>query len=215
MNQLRIVQLLVALSTLGATLSGVAASADQDPMARWRARVEAARLASVPPPPKGVRDMQWQQLSPAGWNPGQILTRLGVDSVQDSDPAAKAKMGEIRREWDNAPTVDLPPDGAPVRLTGFPLTVDSMAGLARTILVAPYYGACIHKPAPPANQMVVVSVTNAFPADFQQRPVWITGRLVKQTTPTPFGQAAYLMVDAKWEPYPLQKYPMPQYLPLR
>lgn len=208
----RLLLLLAALSTWAA--AGAAPSDHPDPMARWRARVEAARLATVPAPPKGVRDLQWQQLSPPGWNPGQILTRLGVDSLQDSDPASQAKMLEIRQEWDRAPVV-AQVEGTTVRLTGFPLVLDEMAGSARTILVAPYYGACVHKPAPPANQMVVVALKNAFPANMQQQPLWITGKLVVQSTPTRYGRAAYLMVDAKWEPYPYQKYPLPQYQQLR
>ena len=39
--------------------------------------------------------------------------------------------------------------------------------------------------------------------------------LVQQATPTPFGQAAYLMLDAKWQLYPREKHPLPQYQPLR
>ena len=206
--------MLLTISVAAASVGAAAASPNQDPMSFWRARIEAARLASVPPPPKGVREMQWQELSPPGWNPGNILTRLGVDSIQDNDPAAMSKMGEIRKEWDNAPTVPLA-EGMIVRLTGFPLTIDDMAGSARTILVAPYYGACIHKPSPPANQLVVVSLKNAFPVNMQQRPIWIVGRLVQQATPTPFGQAAYLMLDAKWQLYPREKHPLPQYQPLR
>ena len=215
MNRLRLFQLLPATVLIwAAAVGGAAAGPEQDPMARWYARVEAARLASVPPPPKGVRELQWQQLSPPGWSPTKILQRVGVDALVDTDPAVLAKMDEIRHEWDLAPTVALA-EGTVVRLTGFPLVLDEMAGSARTIIVAPYYGACVHKPAPPANQMVVVALRNAFPAHMQQQPVWIVGKIVTQATPTRYGRAAYLMVDARWEPYPYQKYPLPRYQPLR
>lgn len=206
--------LLAALVLCGAGTTGALASPEQDPMARWRARVEQARLASVPPPPKGVRDLQWSELSPPGWNPGLTLQRLGVGAMKDNDPGVSDTMTQIRREWDHAPPVSLP-EGTPVRLTGFPVLLDEMAGSARTIILAPYYGACVHRPSPPANQMVVVALKNAFPVNMQPYPVWIVGKIVPQLTPTRYGQAAYLMVDAKWEPYPYQKYPMPQYQPLR
>lgn len=190
------------------------AQTPKDPLAHWRDQIENARRLTVPPPPKGVRDARWNELSPPGWNPGQILQRLGVATLGDDDPRAKEIEAEIRREWDNAPTA-VPPDEAPIRLTGYPVFLAGGDTLARTILLVPYHGACIHRPAPPANQMVLVSFKQGLPRNMDNAPIWITGKVHALSTQTLHGRVAYTMLDAKWQKYPVEKYPLPQYIPLR
>ena len=192
------------------------ASADYnvDPMARWRAQIEDARRKTIPPPPKGVRDLHWNELSPPGWNPGLILERLGVRKMSDGQPGARAVEAEIQREWDQAPPV--PVDGmVTVRMTGYPIMLTPGDGLVRTILLVPYMGACIHKPSPPANQMVMVSFKPGLPRNLDTSALWITGKLHNLPSSTPYGRVAYTMTDASWQRYPVERYPLPQYIPLR
>lgn len=204
----------LALALLGTAWSPLQAQGYVDPMARWRAQIENARRLTVPPPPKGTKELQWNELSPAGWNPGRILERLGVEDLADNDPHVREIEREIRREWDNAPTVTRG-DDAPVRMTGYPIIMAEGEGLAKTIILVPYHGACVHRPAPPANQMVVVSLKQGLPRNIGQTPLWITGRLHTLATPTAYGRVAYTMTDASWQKYPAERYPLPQYIPLR
>lgn len=185
-----------------------------DPMSHWRAQIEDARRKNVPPPPRGVREMHWNTLSPAGWNPGQILQRLGVRAVSDGEPGARQVEAEIQREWDKAPTVPLN-DDTPVRMTGYPTMLDAGEGLAKTILLVPYRGACIHRPSPPANQMVMVTFRSGIPRNMDATSIWVTGKIYALAAPTPYGRVAYTMPDAQWQKYPVEKYPLPQYIPLR
>ena len=185
-----------------------------DPMAHWRAQIEDARRKSVPAPPRGVREMHWNSLSPAGWNPGQILQRLGVRDLSDGDPAAKQVEAEIQREWDQAPTVPLTQD-TPVRMTGYPILLSDGDGLVRTILLVPYRGACIHRPSPPANQMVMVTFKSGIPRNMDTTAIWVTGKIYPLAAPTQYGRVAYTMLEAQWQKYPIEKYPLPQYIPLR
>ena len=126
----------------------------------------------------------------------------------------KDVQAEIRREWDNAPTVP-PPDDAPIRLTGFPVLLENSGGLAKSILLVPYYGAGIHRPSPPANQMVMVYFKHGLPRNLGQSPIWITGRMYPLAASTAHGRVGYTMPDAKWQKFPVDKYPLPQYIPLR
>lgn len=185
-----------------------------DPMARWRAQIEDARRKTIPPPPKGVRELHWNDLSPPGWNPGQILQRLGVRKMSDGDPGARKLEAEIQREWDLAPTVALEVL-TPVRMTGYPILLTPGEGLARSILLVPYFGACIHKPSPPANQMVMVSFKSGLPRNMDTTALWVTGRIHVLASPTPYGRVGYTMTEASWLRYPVDKYPLPQYVPLR
>ena len=206
--------LLTAASLLCASWAGAMDQPPQDPLTHWRTHIEAARLKTVPPPAKGVRETRWNELSPPGWNPGKILQRLGVAEVDDGDPGAKDVQAEIRREWDNAPTVP-PPDDAPIRLTGFPVLLENSGGLAKSIILVPYYGAGIHRPSPPANQMVMVYFKHGLPRNLGQSPIWISGRMYPLAASTAHGRVGYTMPDAKWQKFPVDKYPLPQYIPLR
>ena len=179
-----------------------------------RARVEAARLLSVPKPPPGVRELRWQELSPPGFNPGRYLEELDIAALSDSDPRAAQALEKIRRVWDAAPAVRFA-DDHPVRLTGYPILLEPGQGLSRAILLVPYYGACIHRPAPPANQMVMVVLKNPMPRNMDHLPVWIMGRIYPASTSTQHGRVAYTITEGTWVKYPHEKYPMPQYVPLR
>ena len=186
----------------------------QNAVENMRARVEAARLLSVPKPPPGVRDMRWHELSPPGFNPGRVLDEQNIKELSDSDPRAVQALERIQREWDEAPSVVFDND-RPVRLTGFPIMLDRGEGLSRAILLVPYYGACIHRPSPPANQMVLVVLKNPMPRNMDHLPVWVLGRIYAARTATQFGKAAYTVTEGTWIKYPYEKYPMPQYVPLR
>jgi len=179
-----------------------------------RARVEAARQLSIPKPPPGVRDLRWNELSPPGWNPGHFLQELDLGKLGDSDPRAVQAMTKVRQEWDAAPAVTFADDG-PVRLTGFPILLDPGQGLSRAILLVPYYGACIHRPSPPANQMVMVVLKNGLPRNMDGLPIWVLGRIYTARNNTQYGKVAYTVTEGSWIKYPLDKYPMPQYIALR
>ncbi len=181
-----------------------------DVAAALRAHSEEMRRLSVPPPAAGRRDMPWRDLSPPDWNPRAVLERLRVDTLEDGDPRAPALMAEIRRTWDRAPALRSL-DRAGVRLTGFPVMLDDGTQDTHTILLAPYYGACVHAPTPAANQMVHVRLQQPLPREMYQYPIWVEGTLRVRSTTTRHGRVVYAMEQAQWKPYPFRQYPMPQY----
>ena len=203
-----------SLAMLGAGRLCATETPAQSAVENMRARVEAARLLSVPKPPPGVRDLQWNTLSPPGFNPGKYLQELDIARIGDSDPRAVQAMAKIKRVWDEAPAVSFA-DDQPVRLTGFPILLEPGQGVSRAILLVPYYGACIHRPSPPANQMVMVVLKNPMPRNMDHLPVWVLGRIYPARTATQYGKVAYTITEGTWIQYPYDKYPMPQYVPLR
>lgn len=186
---------------------------DSEPMGRWREQIDNARRLAVPPPPKGVRDVQWEELSPRGWNPGKIMQRLGVSKVSATDPQYRDVETEILREWDRAPTVAIA-DTNPIRLTGYSIILGEGQGLVKTIILVPYHGHGIHRPPAPANQRVMVSLKHGLPRNMGETPIWVTGQIHPLGAPTLAGWVGYTMTDATWQKFPVSQYPLPRYNPL-
>lgn len=87
-------------------------------------------------------------------------------------------------------------EGELVRIPGYlvPLRVNER-GDAETFFLVPYFGACIHVPPPPPNQMVHVTFSGGLPADAIYIPYWVTGELEIETTANELGVATYA-IDA-------------------
>lgn len=190
--------------------AGQTVTLSPDVVAALRAHAEAMRMAAFPPPPPNVRELQWSELSPRGYRPQIILDRLGVDRLTDDDAKSHSILAEVRHEWQQAPSIQLAPDGL-VRVAGFAVMLDEGTAPVRKVLLVPYYGACIHSPPPPVNQEVLVTLDQPLPRNMYQFPIWITGQVKIKVGSTQHGRVLYQMSNAKWEPYPYPKYPMPMY----
>lgn len=91
-------------------------------------------------------------------------------------------------------------NGKEIRLPGFmvPLDINQMSEVKEFLLV-PYFGACIHVPPPPPNQIVYVSSEEAV--QFGWEPVWVEGVLETKRNMNAVGSTAYSLRLAKLEPY--------------
>ena len=79
--------------------------------------------------------------------------------------------------WDfTQPVEDL--DGQFVKLPGFVVPLESdEGGMLKEFLLVPYYGACIHTPAPPPNQIVYVTLDEPYDLTDIWNAYWITGTI--------------------------------------
>jgi uncharacterized protein len=151
-------------------------------------------------PPPGVRDLKWEELMPAGWNPRQAIDRLNLKNVGDNDPRANELLAEVRAEWDRAPVVKKLA-GQKVRLPGYIVGLEGDGEGVREFLLVPYFGACIHVPAPPSNQIVHVFADRSVPDALLYEAVWITGVIELEQVDTALGSAGYRIRQATVEPY--------------
>ncbi len=93
-------------------------------------------------------------------------------------------------------------DGQLVRLPGFIVPLDiGRDGLVTEFFLVPYFGACIHVPPPPPNQIVYVRMAKGIALDSIYDAYWITGRLRLQNKTTRLGAAAYHLAGEKVEIY--------------
>lgn len=93
-------------------------------------------------------------------------------------------------------------EGKNVRVPGFivPLELDAQGKVTEFFLV-PYFGACIHVPPPPPNQMLYVTVQKGITLDSMYAAYWVTGKLSTKTKQTKLGAAAYTLTASELEEY--------------
>jgi hypothetical protein len=93
-------------------------------------------------------------------------------------------------------------DGRVIRLPGYIVPLDDFAEAVTEFLLVPYFGACIHMPPPPPNQMVHVKVGGgSHRAASWARPVWVEGRLAVRAVTSPYGVVAYQLRAERITPY--------------
>lgn len=66
-------------------------------------------------------------------------------------------------------------DGQKVRLPGFMVPLGGDENKVTEFLLVPYFGACMHTPPPPTNQIVYVNYPKGVHPDMLYDPVWIEG----------------------------------------
>lgn len=94
-------------------------------------------------------------------------------------------------------------DGERVKIPGFVVPLELDGASVNEFLLVPYFGACIHVPPPPANQMVHVKTTDGVQLGHKmQDPVWITGELSIQIVNSFYGPSGFLIKNMEaMEPY--------------
>jgi len=164
-------------------------------------RLEAGK-ADKPAPKDGgrYREVKWDELISPSWNPEAIIKSLNLGMMLDSDPRANAALEKLRQEWDNAPG-NPALNGAEVRIPGFVVPLEREGNALREFLLVPYFGACIHVPPPPANQIVHVVSAKPIPGTATMDAVWVSGKLGLFPSKTLMGNASYRLQAAAVEPY--------------
>ena len=172
--------------------------------ARWVAIATCAAalvLPGVSAAAPGPVATSWQSLLPPDWDPQQVLAGFALDRLDDGDPAAEAVLTKLRVVFDAAPA-NPRMDQQTVRIWGYLMPLEVDRDQIREFLLVPYFGACVHEPAPPANQ--VIRVVPALPlaqADRGTSAVWVTGRLSLDRMRSKLGVAAYRINAERVEAY--------------
>ncbi|PXX93504.1 DUF3299 domain-containing protein [Marinobacter vulgaris] len=93
-------------------------------------------------------------------------------------------------------------EGKSGRIPGFvvPLKTTQDMRILEFFLV-PYYGACIHVPPPPPNQIIHVKYKEGFKLEALYDPVWIEGTLQIDRTENDIASSSYSIVADNVTPY--------------
>lgn len=154
----------------------------------------------APAPADGFREIDWQALVPADWNPRSALEGLELSQLQDGDPRAIEALRKLQETWRNAPASQAM-DGARIKIPGFIVPLDARKDQLKEFLLVPYYGACIHVPPPPSNQVIHVVSAEPLKGMRTMDAVWVSGTLAVERSETSEASASYRLVPSRVEPY--------------
>ncbi len=146
------------------------------------------------------RELDWTELMPADYQPDMLLADEDVGQLDDADPRAAELLMKLQKLWRDAPVVRAL-DGAEIRLPGFAIPLDTDTQTAKSFILVPYYGACIHTPPPPSNQIVLVRAPQGARIEEAFAMVWVTGRLRVEAQQTDVAHAGYTLDASSVEPY--------------
>lgn len=150
--------------------------------------------------PAAVKTVSWESLLPPNWDPMKEFRGLDLQGLTDGDPRANELMAKMRKSWDNAP-VNAALVGQQVRIPGFVVPLEEGKDGLKEFLLVPYFGACIHSPPPPSNQIIHVLPRSVAKAYRSMDTVWITGTLTSVQTDSFMGAASWRMEATSVAPY--------------
>lgn len=144
-------------------------------------------LKAAPP-----KEIFWEDLIPKG--------HVQV-SNQDAANHEGADQNWVQPDL-NAPVVTSL-NGQSVSLPGFVVPLEGDSETITEFLLVPYFGACIHVPPPPPNQIVHVKIKNGVPIDSLYDAITVTGIIKVETWKGELAQTGYTMQAVGVAPFQL------------
>jgi len=89
-----------------------------------------------------------------------------------------------------------------IRIPGYVVPLDfNAANEYKEFLLVPYFGACLHTPPPPPNQIIFVTANPAVKVPDIQEPFWLEGRMSTGKFTSDLASTAYEVQLSKLEAY--------------
>ena len=140
-------------------------------------------------------------------NPPEFLSDIADGSQQDtieslSNMATKNKQELRYQQALNSTKVVKTYENKPIRLPGFvvPLQSDEQQRVTEFFIV-PYFGACLHMPPPPPNQIVYAKLEKGIDVENLYDAFWFEGVLKIETMQNELGTSTYRLQLDQVIPY--------------
>ncbi len=156
--------------------------------------------------------IQWTDLLPQDEvdilsNPPSYINDIEDGSAEDqlNSPMNNSIVVEMEDRYQQAlvsTRVKSEMDGRAVRIPGFivPIEFNGEQTITEFFLV-PYFGACLHMPPPPPNQIIYVKSAEGLKLEALYYPFWISGDLKASMVENDMATAAYSMEMNNYEAY--------------
>ncbi|MFC3094461.1 DUF3299 domain-containing protein [Alteromonas sediminis] len=158
------------------------------------------------------QEVEWTALMPPEdleilMDPPDFLLNIvdGSDADNLDALAERAESDEKARRFKEALKSDKVVselDGKKIRIPGFvvPLETNEDRDVVAFFIV-PYFGACLHLPPPPPNQILYASWPEGLTVEELSVPMWFEGTVKIETQENETGKSAYSIAIANVEPY--------------
>ncbi|MBU1330224.1 MAG: DUF3299 domain-containing protein [Gammaproteobacteria bacterium] len=149
-----------------------------------------------------VRELNWSDLVP----PDAPVEAPQAAPIHDLSQLADAlsEAGPAALQQSPAAPVVKALDGQAVKLPGYIVPLDvTDEGRVTEFLLVPYFGACIHVPPPPSNQIVHVQAELGVLLDALYQPFWVEGPLKVEHSSSELAEVGYQMQADKIYAYEL------------
>ena len=155
---------------------------------------------------EGYKTIEWNDLMPDPWvkeMTKEMAALSKMSYLQDTSDEASKAMNAMRKKLDDAPIVKTQLNKK-IRIPGYAVQLDAERSEKREFLLVPYFGACIHTPPPPANQIVLVRPTAQ--SKIKKMPesmdvLWVEGELKEGRVSTSQGVSGYMLEAISIAPY--------------
>ena len=158
-----------------------------------RARLLLLLIALLTGDALAARALRWPELIPRTLADRPIVPPPINHSGFGGDLAQLSPWGDLT--YDEMLVADL--DGIDVEISGFVVPLDmSDDDRVREFLLVPYFGACVHVPPPPPNQVILVRSTEGLAAERIYEAWTVRGVIKVDATQSAMAAAGYL-IDAQ------------------
>ncbi|SEQ43292.1 hypothetical protein SAMN03080615_01529 [Amphritea atlantica] len=149
---------------------------------------------------EAVETIDWDLLMPEDYSPMAVFDTSQFSSLDDYDPMAEIKLKAMMEALSSAPVVK-EMDGRMIRIPGFVVPLVEEGQSVTEFFLVPYFGACIHVPPPPSNQIIHVTFEPGVNVENLYDAIWVVGKLSVETTIHQMGTSGYTMDAFKIEAY--------------
>jgi hypothetical protein len=185
--------LVVALATFSSTIfaqSGDSISAEETQFqtVEWVDLIPPEVLEILLNPPAYISEIK------DGSPEDQITSQISNATLEEEEDVYQRALAST--------DVNTELDGQSVRIPGFvvPLEFDEAQTISQFFLV-PYFGACLHMPPPPPNQIILVDAPAGVQMAALYEPFWIEGQISTTVSENDMAKSAYAMQLHRLTPY--------------
>ncbi len=146
--------------------------------------------------PNVYQEITWHDLIDHDQNqPYNYFSNMNLTNINDADPIAQEMLAELLEEWANAP-VNESLNQKLLSISGYVVPIEWTSDLLLTeFLLVPYFGACIHSPPPPANQIIYVAMENGMKNIHSMDYISVSGMLLlEKNDATTLGISSYTIL---------------------
>ena len=134
-----------------------------------------------------AKTLEWSDLVPSNYT----VPEMSIEHIGQAMAGPQSINAPVVKEL----------DGKLVKVPGFVVPLEGDDETVTEFLLVPYFGACLHVPPPPSNQIIHVTLKKGAPASAMYDPIWVIGTLKTETWKGELAQVGYTMQGIDIAPY--------------